>query len=244
MNLSPSIKPESLQSKTSSDFRWLDADAYLFDIDGTLLVTKDLVHWNALNTAMLEVYGVDTTIEGIAYHGKTDLGILRAALERMGITGKAFEDKLPQALDAICRDVASHADEIVPHVCPSISEVLNKLKDCGKLLGVASGNLESVGWKKIEKAALRDFFTFGCFSDQNEMRSDIFRAGVSEVKRRLGNNAKTYFVGDTPEDVKAARYADAPIIAVGTGIFTADKLAANSPDLCISCCTDLLSLKS
>jgi hypothetical protein len=25
------------------------ADAYFFDIDGTLLVTRDLVHWNALH---------------------------------------------------------------------------------------------------------------------------------------------------------------------------------------------------
>jgi phosphoglycolate phosphatase len=238
--------PSSTQSssKTAKEFRWLDADAYLFDIDGTLLVTKDLVHWNALNMAMLEVYGVDTTIEGIAYHGKTDLGILRAALERVGISGKAFEEKLPQALDVICRDVAIHAEEIVPHVCPSISEILHRLKDSGKLLGVASGNLESVGWKKIEKAGLRDFFSFGCFSDKYEMRGDIFRSGVAEVKNRLGNSAKTCFIGDTPEDVKAARYANAPVIAVGTGIFPADELATHGPDLCIRSCSDLLSLKS
>src|SRR6266853_1034126 len=83
-------------------FRWMDADAYLFDIDGTLLVTRDLVHRNALHRAMRDVYGVDTTIDGIAYHGKTDLGILRAALERMGISSTAFEAKLPAALDVIC----------------------------------------------------------------------------------------------------------------------------------------------
>lgn len=55
-------------------------DAYFFDIDGTLLVTSDLVHWNGLHKAMLEVYGIDTTIEGLLYHGKTDIAILRNAL--------------------------------------------------------------------------------------------------------------------------------------------------------------------
>ena len=40
----------------------ISADAYFFDIDGTLLVTRDLVHWNGLHQAMLEVYGVDTNI--------------------------------------------------------------------------------------------------------------------------------------------------------------------------------------
>jgi hypothetical protein len=38
------------------------AGAYVFDIDGTLLVTRDLVHWNALHQAMLEAYGVDATL--------------------------------------------------------------------------------------------------------------------------------------------------------------------------------------
>src|SRR5438128_4086364 len=82
-----------------------EADAYIFDIDGTLLVTKDLVHWNALHQAMLEAYGVEATIDGIPYHGKTDLSILRAALERAGIQKQHFEAALPKALAVVCREV-------------------------------------------------------------------------------------------------------------------------------------------
>jgi phosphoglycolate phosphatase-like HAD superfamily hydrolase len=232
----------TIQSANSKNFCWQDADAYLFDIDGTLLVTRDLVHWNALNKAMLEVFGVDTTIEGIAYHGKTDLGILRAALARVGITGSAFDDRLPEALDVICRETTRHADEFLAQVCPSIPEVLAKLKGSGKLLAVASGNLASVGWQKIEAAGLRDFFTFGCYSDHTEMRSDIFRSAVTEVKARLGANASACFVGDTPEDIKAAKLAGAPVIAVCTGIFSPEELKSHSPDFCVPCCTDLLAL--
>lgn len=39
----------------------IHADGYFFDIDATLLVTRDLVHWNAIHQAMPEVFGVDTT---------------------------------------------------------------------------------------------------------------------------------------------------------------------------------------
>jgi len=166
-------------------FRWMEGDAYLFDIDGTLLVTRDLVHRNALHHAMREVYGVDTTIDGIAYQGKTDLGILRAALERMGISGEVFEAKLPDALNVVCLDVAAHANRIVANVCDGIPEVLARLKAAGKLLGVASGNLEAVGWHKIKAAGLREFFSFGCFSDHCEMRVDIFRQGVDEARADL-----------------------------------------------------------
>jgi phosphoglycolate phosphatase-like HAD superfamily hydrolase len=235
------LTSKQIQPPTPGTFRWLEADAYLFDIDGTLLVTRDFVHWNALNQAMLEVYGVDTNIEGIAYHGKTDLGILRAALLRAGISGVAFEEKLALALEVICREVSEHKDDIVAEVCPGIPEVLAALQNSGKLLGVASGNLESVGWQKIEATGLRNFFSFGCYSDHHEMRSDIFCSAVREIKSRLGNQATVCFVGDTPEDIKAAKFANAPIIAVSTGIFSLDELRAHSPDLCIDSCAGLLS---
>jgi phosphoglycolate phosphatase-like HAD superfamily hydrolase len=221
-------------------FRWMDADAYLFDIDGTLLVTRDLVHRNALHRAMREVYGVDATIDGIAYHGKTDLGILRAALERMGICGAVFEAKLSAALNIVCLDVAANANRIVANVCDGIPEVLAQLKAAGKLLGVASGNLEAVGWHKVEAADLRRFFSFGCFSDHCEMRMDIFRHGMDEARRRVRENAAVCFVGDTPEDILAARGVGAQVVAVCTGIFKNDELARHAPDACISSCVELL----
>jgi len=87
----------------ANGFRWMHFDAYLFDIDGTLLVTRDLIHYNALNRAIREVYGVEATIDGIAYHGKTDLGILRAVLQRAGVSADVFEAKLPEALSIVCR---------------------------------------------------------------------------------------------------------------------------------------------
>lgn len=226
----------------ATQFRWRETDAYLFDIDGTILVVRDRVHWNALNRAMLEVYSADTTIEGIAYHGKTDVGILRAALERAGITGTVIDARMQEALAVVAREVAVHANEIVPQVCPSIPELLNSLKDSNKFLAVASGNLASVGWQKLKAAGLRDFFSFGCYCDHTEMRADIFRSAVAEVKQRLGPKATSCFIGDTPEDIKAAQLAGSPIIAVGTGIFSSAKLTAHSPDLCVGCCSELFSL--
>jgi phosphoglycolate phosphatase len=216
------------------------ADAYFFDIDGTLLVTRDLVHWNALHRAMLEVYGVDTTIEGIAYHGKTDVGILRAALNRAGVPDSAFEARLPEALDVICREVAAHADGIQADVCPGIPEILEEIQAHGKLLGVASGNLESVGWNKLQAAGLRHFFTLASFGDHRELRSAIFDQAVTAAKKSLGSNAAICFVGDTPEDIKAAKSVGAKVVAVCTGIFCEEQLSPHEPDVCCTSCTELL----
>ena len=217
------------------------ADAYVFDIDGTLLVTKDLVHWNALHQAMLEAWGIDATIAGIQYHGMTDISILRAALARSGIRDGVFEAGLPKALEAVCREVENNHLQIVPHVCPGVREVLSELKRQGKLLGVASGNLETVGWHKISAAGLRDYFSFGFFSDHCERRADIFRSALDYARSQVGNQARVCFVGDTPSDIHAAREAGASIVAVASGTFSVAELAACGPDLCLSHCGELFA---
>lgn len=215
------------------------ADAYVFDIDGTLLVTKDLVHWNALHRAMLEAWGADATIAGIQYHGMTDISILRAALEGVGIRDGAFENGLPQALEIICREVESNRKDIVPQVCPGIPRLLAELQGQGRLLGVASGNLATVGWQKIEAAGLRDYFSFGFFSDHCERRAEIFRNAISHVRSLLSSKARVCFVGDTPADIDAAREAGAMVVAVASGTFSVAELAACGPDLCLAHCDEL-----
>ena len=229
-----------MPTSRSNGFCWNDFDAYVFDIDGTLLVTRDLVHYNALNAAMREVYGVNTTIDGITYHGKTDPGILRAALDRAGVSGEDFDRNLPAALQIIRREVNANASALNPAICCGIPEVLASLKSAGKLLGIASGNLESVGWHKIEAAGLRQFFSFGCFSDKHELRVDVFRDAVAEVKSMLGQSARICFIGDTPSDIQAARQLDANVIAVSTGTYKREELACHDPDLCVASCGELL----
>ena len=234
-----SISPTN--SSTGSDFRWDGADAYLFDIDGTILRSKDRTHRYALHRAMRDVYGVDTTIDGIAYHGKTDPGILRAALERVGISAEVIDAKLQEALEVTRRDATENAVRFTPTVMPGIPEVLERLHQAGKLLGVSSGNLESIGWLKLTAAGLRHYFQFGCFADDCELRADVFQKGISEVRRRLGPAATVCFIGDTSDDVQAARKVGGRIIAVGTGIFKIEDLAAQEPDASISSCAELLA---
>src|SRR5205807_1540782 len=76
-------------------FRWSAADAYLFDIDGTLLNSRDGVHYNAFNNAVRRFFGVSSKIDGVPVHGNTDPGIIRAVLEREGVNGAELEAKLP-----------------------------------------------------------------------------------------------------------------------------------------------------
>lgn len=226
----------------SSGFRWDAADAYLFDIDGTLLNSRDGVHYNAFQNAVRQFFGLSPKIDRVPLHGNTDLGIIRAVLRREGVSDAEIDAKLPLMTARMCEEVEQNAVGMRPELCPSVEELVRRLAAAGRLLAVASGNLEKIAWKKLEASGLRPFFAFGSFSDHRELRADIIRWGVAEARRRLSDAAAVYVVGDTPSDIQAARAAGVPVIAVATGIFSLAELKSHGPDLCVGCCTELLEL--
>ncbi len=221
--------------------KWIEADAYLFDIDGTLLNAHGGAHYQAFHSALKAIFAVECKIDGVPLHGNTDIGILRAVLRREGVDETTFNVGLDRALVHMCDEVERNRGQIRSEVCPSIPQLVRHLHADGRLLGVASGNLERIGWVKIEAAGLRKYFAFGSFSDRAELRSDIFRAGVAEAQRRLGQQASVCVVGDTPADIQAAHEINVPVVAVATGIYSQADLAAYSPDSLLACCTDLFT---
>ena len=221
---------------------WIEADAYLFDIDGTLLNAHGGTHMNAFHVALERVLGLQGTLHGLPVHGNTDIGILRAFVRRARFSEADFENRLPELLQLMRAEVDRNRHLMRAEVCPSVPELVKTLAARSKLLGVASGNLESIGWLKIEAVRLREYFAFGAFSDEFELRSEIFADAVRQARERLGPRASVCVVGDTPSDVQAARAIGIPVVAVATGIFPLEALQNEQPDLCLPCCTDLLAL--
>ncbi|MGZ4814617.1 MAG: HAD family hydrolase [Terriglobales bacterium] len=217
-------------------------DAYLFDIDGTLLNTRDAIHYFAFRNALKRIWGFDATIEGVPVHGNTDIGILRAVCRLRGVSDADFEKHLPEIIRMMSAEVSARKSDIQADLCPSIRELLAELHARNKLIGVVTGNFEAIGWTKLEATGLRPYFSFGSFSDRTELRADIFRNALAEVARRLGPTARAIVVGDTPSDIRAAKEVGIPIISVATGIYPQSELQALGPDLCLSCCTELFNL--
>src|SRR6266568_298586 len=123
-------------------FNWRGFDAYLFDIDGTLLNSRDAVHYFAFLTAMSELYGREVGLEGVPVHGSTDPIILLRALERAGVSEADGRAALQDVMSRMCSVVEARAEELRPELCGSIAKLLAELKASGKLMGVTSGNVE------------------------------------------------------------------------------------------------------
>lgn len=222
-------------------FQWDAQDAYLFDIDGTLLRSRDRVHFDSIPAGVRHVMGLAVTLDGVAIHGSTDTAILREACAKAGIPEGILEPQVAAILEACCNHVAERRGELQPYLMPGVRETLHHLALRGAVLGVATGNLEAIGWIKIERAGLREWFQFGGFSDQFPARSELIAEAARKARLLSAGTSSVCVVGDTPRDIEAAHANDLPVIAVATGHFSYDELLSHRPTVCTTTLADLLT---
>lgn len=228
------------------DFAWDGQDAYLFDIDGTLLRSRDRVHFDSFATSVQRVTGFEITLSGILLHGNTDTAILREACRQAEIPAQLLEERVEAILEAMRNSVAERRHELDLLLMPGVEDVLRHLAQKGALLGVATGNLEAIGWIKIEKAGLREWFRFGGFSDHFPVRPELIGHAAQKARELAGTGRQTSVnicvVGDTPRDIEAARANFLSVIAVATGKYSFDELLRCQPEACVSSLKDLLEM--
>ena len=149
--------------------------------------------------------GHELVLDGVTLSGNTDPGILRDAFRLAQLDEAHWQPHLENVLETMRRDVAARRSEMKLVKMPGVDEMLAYLQGKGAALGVATGNLESIGWLKIEVLGLRHWFTFGGFSDSYDLRSDMIAHAMREAHRHAGPEATVCVVGDTPFDISAAR---------------------------------------
>ncbi|MGA8727922.1 MAG: HAD family hydrolase [Terracidiphilus sp.] len=222
-------------------FAWDRQDAYLFDIDGTLLRCRDRVHFDSVASSIKRVTGFEVTLAGVAIQGNTDTGILREACSQAGIPADVLEPQIAAILEGMCDHVAERRQEMKLELMPGVKETLRHLAERGALLGVATGNLEMIGWIKIEDAGLREWFRFGGFSDHFPIRSELVGNAARKARELIGVGGSVCVVGDTPRDIDAAHANQLAVIAVATGHSTFDALLEHQPEVCATSLADLLT---
>jgi phosphoglycolate phosphatase len=225
-------------------FSWDTQDAYLFDIDGTLLRSRDRIHVDSFVSSVHRVTGFEVTLAGIVLHGSTDTAILREACNQAGIPPEMLEEHTDNILEAMRQAVTERRHEMNLVRMPGVEQVLDHLAHRGALLGVATGNLEVIGWIKVEQAGLREWFRFGGFSDHFPIRSELVGQAAIKARTIAGPDVSICVVGDTPRDIEAAHCNSLPVIAVATGRYSFDELLQLQPEVCATSLADLMNHRS
>ena len=203
--------------------------ALLFDIDGTLLRSGGAGQ-AAMEKALESVFGVTAPTRDIQAAGRTDFAITSDLLEYHGLDNseenrKRFQDgylgHLPKVLTA-CEGV----------VLPGVPEILKALAGRSTAhLGLLTGNLQKGAAVKLAHYKMASYFRFGGFGDDHLSRDDVARAAAADAASVLERTPDTtWVIGDTPADIQCGRAIGATVVAVATGIYSAEILSDAEPD--------------
>jgi phosphoglycolate phosphatase-like HAD superfamily hydrolase len=204
----------------------------LFDIDGTLVRRTGPHHREALVHAVRRVTGYDSTADGIPVQGMLDPVIIRQMLQRAGARRAEIGEAMPEMLRAAERHYLRVCPPLEDKHCPGVAKVLDRLRRRGILLGLVTGNLTRIGWRKLERARLGEYFRFGAFGEMASNRGTLARLAIREARSRrwIERGAVVSLIGDAPQDILAARANRVRAIAVKTGITPPGELEALTPD--------------
>jgi phosphoglycolate phosphatase-like HAD superfamily hydrolase len=205
----------------------------LFDIDGTLVRRAGPHHRQALVDAVRGVTGAATTTEGIPVHGMLDPDILTLMLRGAGFGQAEIASAMSRIIEAAQDLYEASVPDLRDKTCPGVVPLLEQLRSRDTVLALVTGNLTRIGWRKLERAGLRDYFLFGAFGEMAATRGGLAKLAIEKALREglIAADSRMALIGDAPQDIRAAQENGIRSIAVRTGITPPGDLEACSPDL-------------
>jgi phosphoglycolate phosphatase len=208
-----------------------------------------LVLWDIDHT-LIETGGVGSEIYAEAFQavtghpldempglsGRTEPVIFREALKEHGIADS--EGLYSRFADEQARGYAARADEMRRRGrdLPGAADALRALADRPDVIqSVLTGNTRPAAEIKLRTFGLdRDLdLDVGAYGTDDDERANLVKIARQHVEAAHGvrfDAASTVLIGDTPNDVAAARDGGSRIIAVATGSDSAEDLANAGAD--------------
>jgi pyrophosphatase PpaX len=207
--------------------------AYLFDLDGTLIDSIDLIFRAYRHTAErhLAVPPPDSVWrEGLG----TPL--------RQQLAAVSEDPELIDAMVATYREYhfAHHEESVKAY--PDVVEVIGSLAGRGARLAVVTSKLRSGAERGLVATGLLEFFHTIVSADEVS-RAKPHPEPVLAALERLGMSAgDAVFIGDSPHDIAAGREAGVTTAGVLWGPFAREELTLASADFLLESPAEILDL--
>jgi phosphoglycolate phosphatase-like HAD superfamily hydrolase len=211
----------------------------LFDVDGTLLHANGAGR-TAIECALSDLCDRPISTDRVTFSGKTDPAIMRAILEANGLD--ADPSLIEEALDVYEETAHNAFDPNTVDVLPGITELLGRLAPHQEVhLGLLTGNIESMAYRKLNAVDLDHHFAFGAFGSDHPERHHLPPVAVARALAHTGHQfrgADVVIIGDTRHDIHCGRGIGAFSVAVCTGRYERSELAPHGPDVLLDDLSD------
>lgn len=196
--------------------------AILFDNDGTLVDTRDII-LASMRHCTREVLGRVIPDEVLM----RKVGQPLAVQMRDFTPDAAVQDELLRVYRA--HNATIHDERI--RAFPGIAEALAELQRAGARMGVVTSKLRVTAWHGLELTGLAPYLSC-CIGAEDCERFKPEAEPILRGAEALGANAaECVYVGDSPYDIQAGKAAGCATVAVTWGVFSQDELSHESPDV-------------
>jgi pyrophosphatase PpaX len=219
--------------------------AVLFDLDGTLLDTTDLI-FQSYQHALADVLDPPaTTAELLLGYGQPLYAAFGAILDGRGAS-KSAESRSALVEQLIQRYRAfnvAHHDRLAREF-PGARDTLTELSRRGYPLGLVTSKARSIGERGLRLGGLDRLFQTAVYMDdtlRHKPNPDPLWLALDRLGLRERADQVLY-VGDSTHDLQAGRAAGVRTAAAFWGPFPPGSLAALTPDHALASITVLLEL--
>jgi phosphoglycolate phosphatase-like HAD superfamily hydrolase len=185
--------------------------------------------------ALVEVFGSSGAPE-YRYDGKTDRQIVRELMRGQGHDDAHIDERIDALLASYLTRLERELEDghRVPTLCAGVLEVLDDLERRADVtLGLLTGNLQRGAALKLASVGIDiDRFRVNAFGSDEEHRPLLPALAQRRARDILGLDVRgdrVVIVGDTPADIDCGRAIGARAVAVATGRYSVDDLAAHEP---------------
>ena len=218
----------------------------LFDIDGTLLLSGG-AGVRAMTRAFETVFGVANAFDGVPIAGHTDTFLVSQALSRANLPDTPdVHVRFRQAYMPLLTEEIQRPGTGRRGLMPGVESLLSAIAARSTFhLALLTGNYEQAAQIKLGHFGLGSFFAWGTFGEESPDRTELGRIAMARAEARLvplEARARAVVIGDTPQDVACARAIGARAVAVATGNYSLDELAAAGADVALTDLRDTVQI--
>jgi phosphoglycolate phosphatase-like HAD superfamily hydrolase len=206
----------------------------LFDIHGTIL-WSDGAGRRAMMRALTNAFGSSGSPH-YRYDGKTDRQIVRDLMRMEGHADDVIDARMTALLDEYVTWLHEELRSGRTHIerFAGVLELLDALEARpDRRIGLLTGNIEVGAWAKLRAVGIDPArFSVSAFGSDHEVRGELPAIAQRRAREDLGLHVEggaIVIIGDTPADIDCGRAIGARAIAVATGRYSVDDLAAHGP---------------
>lgn len=203
----------------------------LFDLDGTLLDTNELI------------------IQSFQYTYKKHLNkqvgreeIIKSFGEILKVTiNRKFSENSEKAIKTYRRFQIDNFDKLI-RIHDGVKEGVKELYSQGYKLGIVTSRLNNSAIRGLKHFGLIDYFESIISADDTEIHKPDPTPAFMALRELGGKPEETIFVGDTQFDVLCAKNAGIESVVVGWSALPRDVILKYEPDHVIESMEELVAL--